>query len=55
MFRVLIHLSKLKRRQMQHAAASVTVGAVQMADFAVRIVYKYQRLRVCQRHLAPKV
>src|SRR5262249_51687569 len=42
------------KRPMQHAAASVTVGAVQMADFAVGIVYEYQGLRICQRNLTPK-
>jgi hypothetical protein len=40
---------------MQYTAASVTVGAVQMADFAVGMVYEYQRFRICQRDLAPKV
>ena len=40
---------------MQHAAAGVTVGAVQMADFAVGMVYEYQWLRICQRNLTPKV
>ena len=40
---------------MQHTAASVTVGAVQMADFPVVMVYEYQRFRICQRDLTPKV
>jgi hypothetical protein len=40
---------------MQYTAAGVTVGAVQMADFAVGMVYEYQRLRICQRDLTPKV
>ena len=40
---------------MQYAAAGVTVGAVQMADLAVGIVYEDQRLRICQRNLTPKV
>jgi hypothetical protein len=39
----------------QNAAAGVTVGAVQVADLAVGIVYEYQGLRICQRHLTPKV
>jgi hypothetical protein len=40
---------------MQNAAAGVTVGAVQMADFAVGIVYEDQGLRICQWTLTPKV
>jgi len=33
----------------------MTVGAIQVADLAVGIVYEYQGLRVCQRNLTPKV
>jgi hypothetical protein len=40
---------------MQNSAAGVTVGAVQVADLAVGVVYEYQRLRICQRNLTPKV
>ena len=40
---------------MQYTAAGVTVDAVEMADFAIRIVYEYQGLRICQWNLAPKV
>jgi hypothetical protein len=38
---------------MQNTAAGVTVGAVQMADFLIGIVYEYQRLRVCQLNFTP--
>ena len=31
---------------MQHAAACVTIGAVEMADLVVGIVHEYQRLQV---------
>jgi hypothetical protein len=44
-----------RKRPMQYAAAGVTVGAVQMADFSVGMVYEYQRLRIGQRNLTPKV
>src|ERR1700751_4088160 len=36
---------------MQDATACVTVGPVEVANFAVGIVYEYQGLRVCQRNL----
>jgi hypothetical protein len=39
----------------QDAAPCVTVGAIQVADLAVGIVYEYQGLGIRQRHLTPKV
>jgi len=38
---------------MQNTATGMTIGTVQMADFAVGAVHQYQWLRICQRNLTP--
>jgi hypothetical protein len=37
-----------RKSPMQHAAAGVTIGPVQMTDLAVRLVHEYQRLQIAK-------
>jgi hypothetical protein len=39
----------------QNAIASVAVGPVEMADFAVGIINEYEGLRIYQWNVTPKV